>query len=159
MTNFHVVRNGQFVRITLLTGRKILGEVTRRHPKRDIAIIQVEKSGHIPIPIRTRPLKTAEEVYAIGSPLDKEFSGTVTRGIVSKFTTNRVGMEDIQADVAIQGGNSGGPLLDKNGNVVGISYAGIGSPGQSSTGVNFFIPIADALRRLNIVFRKRNQPS
>jgi len=91
--------------------------------------------------------------------LDKELSGTVTRGIVSKFTTNRAGMEDIQADVDIQGGNSGGPLLDKNGNVVGISYAGIGPAGQFSAGVNFFIPIADALRSLNINFRKRNQPS
>ncbi len=159
ITNHHVVGDNQFIRLTLLTGRKILGEVIRRHPKRDIAVIQVEKSGQIPIPIRTEPLKIAEEVYAIGSPLYKKLSGTVTKGIVSKFTTNRSGMEDIQADVDIQGGNSGGPLLDKNGNVVGISYAGIGPPGQFSAGLNFFIPITDALRRLNIVFRKRNQPS
>lgn len=159
MTNYHVTGNGQFMRITLLTGRKILGEVIRRHPKRDIAIIQVEKSGHLPIPIRNKPLKIAEEVFAVGSPLDKELSGTVTKGIVSKFTPNRAGMEDIQADVDIQGGNSGGPLLDSKGNVVGISYAGIGPSGQFSSGINFFIPIADALRRLNLKFRKRNQPS
>ena len=159
MTNHHVVGNSQFLRLTLLTGRKILGEVIRRHPKRDIAIIQVERSGQIPIPIRTEPLKIAEEVYAIGSPLYRKLSGTVTKGIVSKFATNRAGMEDIQADVDIQGGNSGGPLLDNKGNVVGISYAGFGPPGKFSAGVNFFIPIADALRRLNIVFRKRNRPS
>jgi len=159
MTNFHVVRNKQFTRIKLLTGRLILGEVIRRHPKRDIAIIQVENSGHIPIPIRTRALKVTEEVYAIGSPLLEDLSGTVTKGIVSKFSTNASGMEDIQADVDIQGGNSGGPLLDGKGNLVGISYAGIGPPGQFSSGVNFFIPIADALRKLNIEFKGKPKPS
>lgn len=159
MTNFHVVENREFVRIRLLTGRKILGEVIRRHPKRDIAIIQVEKSGNIPIPIRETPLKITEEVYAIGSPLDKKLSGTVTRGIVSKFTTNTSGMEDIQADVDIQGGNSGGVLLDAKGNVVGISYAGIGPPGKFSAGVNFFIPIMDALRKLNIVLSNHPKTS
>ena len=153
MTNFHVVGNGQFMRIKLLTGRRILGEVIRRHPKRDIAIIQVEKSGHVPIPIRTTPLKVTEEVYAIGSPRKKKMAGTVTRGIVSKFATNRVGMEDIQADVDIQGGNSGGPLLDGKGNLVGISYAGIGPPGKFSSGLNFFIPIMDALDKLNLGFK------
>jgi len=89
MTNFHVVQNSKFIRINLLTGRKILGDVIRRHPKRDVAIIQVEEAGHLPIPVRETPLKVTEEVYAIGSPLDKKLSGTVTRGIVSKFTTKR----------------------------------------------------------------------
>lgn len=159
MTNFHVVENSQFIRITLLTGRKILGEVIRRHPKRDVAIIQVEESGNLPIPIRETPLRITEEVYAIGSPLDRKLSGTVTRGIVSKFTNNRSGMEDIQADVDIQGGNSGGALLDAKGNVVGISYAGIGPTGKFSAGVNFFIPIMDALKKLNIVLKDRPRSS
>jgi S1-C subfamily serine protease len=155
LTNFHVVRNSQYVRITLITGRKILGEVVRRHPERDVALVQVEASGHVPIPIRNGPLKITEEVYAIGSPLDKKLSGTVTRGIVSKFATNRNGLEDIQADVDIQGGNSGGALLDVHGNVVGISYAGIGPPGKFSSGINFFIPIMDALDKLNLAFKSR----
>lgn len=159
MTNFHVVQNSKFIRINLLTGRKILGDVIRRHPKRDVAIIQVEEAGHLPIPVRETPLKVTEEVYAIGSPLDKKLSGTVTRGIVSKFTTNRAGMEDIQADVDIQGGNSGGALLDANGNVVGVSYAGIGPPGQFSAGVNFFIPIMDALKKLNIALKDQPKSS
>ena len=61
----------------------------------------------------------------------------------------------IQADVDIQGGNSGGPLVDASGNVVGISVAGIGPPGKFSSGVNFFIPIQDALRALDIKIKKR----
>ena len=81
----------------------------------------------------------------------------MTRGIVSKFATNRSGMEDIQADVDIQGGNSGGPLLDGKGNLVGISYAGIGPPGKFSSGLNFFIPIMDALEKLKLAFKTRKE--
>ncbi len=92
LTNFHVVENAQIVRVKLLTGRKVLGEVIRRHPKRDVALIQVEEAGHLPIPIRTEPLKVTEEIFAVGSPLDKSLSGTVTKGIVSKFTSNKFGM-------------------------------------------------------------------
>ncbi len=159
MTNFHVTENRDLMRLRLITGRKILGEVVRRHPKRDVAIIQVEPSGHLPIPIRMTPVKITEEVYAIGSPLDPKLSGTVSKGIVSKFASNRQGLEDIQADVDIHGGNSGGVLLDSNGNAVGVSYAGISGSGKMSVGLNFFIPIADALEKLNIVFKGRSEPS
>jgi len=153
MTNAHVVQNSQYVKLRLLTGRKILGEVIRKHPKRDVALIQVEPPGITPIPIRTDPARITETVFAIGSPLDKSLSGTVTKGIVSKFLPNRYGMEDIQADVDIQGGNSGGALLDAHGNIVGVTYAGWGPPGQFSAGVNFFVPIMDALRKLNVDFK------
>lgn len=64
------------------------------------------------------------------------------------------GCQTIEADVDIQGGNSGGALLDGHGNVVGVSYAGIGPPGKFSAGVNFFIPIMDALKKVNIEFAK-----
>jgi len=153
MTNFHVVKQAEFVRIILLTGRKILGEVIRRHPDRDVALIQVEKGGHLPIPIRTDPVKITEDVYAIGSPLRKGYSGTVSKGIISKYHTNKRGLEDIQADVDIHGGNSGGVLVDGQGNTVGVSYAGVSAGGsQTSVGLNFFIPIMDALTKLNIRF-------
>ena len=147
LTNRHVVGNADLLRIKLVTGRKILGEVIRRHPERDVALIQVEDAGHRPLPLRFEPLKITEEVFAIGTPLHKSASGTVTKGIVSRFTTNKYGLEDIQADVDIQGGNSGGALLDVDGNVVGITYAGVG---EHSIGMNFFIPIYDALDKLNV---------
>ena len=68
---------------------------------------------------------------------------------------NNRGLEDIQADVDIQGGNSGGPLVDANGNVVGISYAGIDPSGaKTSIGLNLFIPIGDALQKLKVAFAK-----
>lgn len=159
MTNYHVVKSRRIVSVTLLTGRKILGEVIRKHPKRDVVIVQVEASGHRPIPVRLDPVKIAEDVYAIGAPYKKRFAGTVTKGIVSKFRTNPDGLEDIQADVDILGGSSGGVLVDSKGNVVRVSYAGIGPPGKFSSGLNFFIPIYDALDKLNIKFKPKKAAS
>lgn len=151
MTNHHVIEGPDLVRINLLTGRQILGEVTRKHPKRDVTLVSVEASGYRPIPIRTEPLKITEDVYAIGSPLFQKLAGTVSKGVVSKFIPNRYGLEDIQADVDIHGGNSGGVLVDENGNAVGVTYAGIGGDEkQTSVGLNLFIPIVDALRMLNV---------
>lgn len=152
MTNHHVIDGQNFVRIELLTGRKTVGEVLRSHRKRDVALVKVENSGYRPIPIRTSPVKVTEDVYAIGSPLLKQLKGTVSKGVVSKFKGNPYGLEDIQADVDIHGGNSGGALVDGNGNVVGVSYAGYG--GQTSVGLNLFVPIMDAMRYLNVEFRK-----
>lgn len=161
MTNHHVIRGQKFIKVRLVTGREILGEVIRKHPERDVAIVQVEAGGHRPTPLRMKPVKIAEEVYAVGTPVAKRLGGTVSKGIVSSFRSNRLGLEDIQADVDIHGGNSGGPLLDKNGNVVGISYLGVNaSPGNKlSVGLNYFIPIYDALSKLNIGFKSRREGS
>lgn len=149
LTNAHVVGDAKFVKVVLVTGRSVLGEVLRVHRERDVALVLAEGDGYQALPIRETPAAIAEDVYAIGTPLERRYFGTVTRGIVSKYLTNGRRLEDIQADVDIQGGNSGGPLLDANGNVVAISYAGIG-PGKMSIGVNFFIPILDALDKLNV---------
>ena len=98
------------------------------------------------------PLTVSEEVYAIGAPLQERLRGTVTRGIVSAFRRDRLtGLETIQADVSIQGGNSGGPLVDAQGNLVGLTVAGYVVPGSTgSAGLNLFIPIGDALDRLRL---------
>ncbi|MFB0952801.1 MAG: hypothetical protein QMB02_08525, partial [Rhodospirillales bacterium] len=78
----------------------------------------------------------------------------------SKHLANQRGLEDIQADVDIHGGNSGCPLLDKNGNVVSISYAGLGdSSSEYSVGLNFFIPIMDALNQLKMKAVDKNPGS
>lgn len=160
LTNQHVVGDAKFVRVNLLTGRKLVGDVLRRHPARDVALVQVETTGIYPLPIRDVPANIAEEVFAIGSPTSKGLSGTVSKGIVSKYRANSRGLEDIQADVDIHGGNSGGPLLDKNGNVVGISYAGLGDSSSGfSVGLNFFIPIMDALNRLKMEATDKNSGS
>lgn len=92
--------------------------------------------------------KIAETVYAVGSPLAEDLSGSVTSGIISA-KRNFEGYKWIQADVAISPGNSGGPLVNQNGSVIGISTAGY-QPAGSQVGLNLFVPIGDAMDHLGI---------
>lgn len=154
ITNNHVVGDSRFVQVPLISGREVTGEVLRRHKGRDVALVLVEGNGFTALPIREAPAIVSEEVFAIGTPRNRELTTTVSKGIVSAVRLDkRDGLERIQADVDIHGGNSGGPLLDASGNLIGISVAGYSSAGdftKSSIGLNFFIPIADALARLKL---------
>jgi hypothetical protein len=147
LTNRHVVGGNENVIITLEGGIKINGKVLRKDYRRDVALIKTDKIVGAGLPIRTTDVIETDEVYAIGSPLEDTYQGTVTKGVVSNFVKNRFYKDLIQADVDIQEGNSGGALVDKNGNIVGITVSGIG---KRSIGMNFFIPIKDALNHLNV---------
>ncbi|MBF0284358.1 MAG: trypsin-like peptidase domain-containing protein [Magnetococcales bacterium] len=159
MTNAHVVGDARRVQVKFPNGRKYKGEVLRLDRERDAALIQVEEEHRkrlTPLPIRLNPPEVSSPVYAIGSPRDVQLSSTVTRGIISAFRkTKGKDLPWIQSDVTVQGGNSGGPLLDEHGNVIGITtkgeIAGHTLEGaRVGTGINFFIPIEDALDRLDI---------
>jgi hypothetical protein len=157
LTNYHVVGNAERVRVVLDDGTALTGVVERRHKVRDVALVRIEGARFPALPIRTTPLTVSEEVYAIGAPIQERLRGTVTRGIVSAFRRDRLtGLETIQADVSIQGGNSGGPLVDAQGNLAGLAVAGYVVPGGAgSAGLNLFIPIADALDRLRLEIADR----
>ncbi|MDB5763694.1 MAG: hypothetical protein JWQ21_2689 [Herminiimonas sp.] len=147
LTNRHVVGNAKFVKIKLPTGRELVGEVMRSDKARDVALVKTEPILVQPIGLRSSEPNIGEEVYALGSPLGDKFNSTLTRGILSGYRT----FEDnryIQSDVAILPGNSGGPLMDAKGSVVGITVAGLGARGIA--GMNFFIPIGDALAKLSV---------
>jgi len=87
--------------------------------------------------------KTGGRVFAVGAPLMEGLDGTVTAGIVSGMRMMD-GLNWIQSDAAISPGNSGGPLINDLGAVVGISTAGF-APGGSQVGLNLFVPIGEAL--------------
>jgi len=146
LTNEHVVREAKFVKIKFVTGGEVVGEVVRTNKRRDVALVKTEPTQIHPLPVRLKDVGIAEEVYAIGSPL--EFAGTVSKGIVSSIRDVE-GQTVIQSDTNIQVGNSGGPLVDAMGNVVGISTWKIMPNGQE-TGLNFFVPISDAIEQLGI---------
>ena len=155
VTNQHVVGGSREALIEFADGRTDRVAVLARDSNRDVALLELQTERGDPLPIRRSDLKLTEDVFAIGAPLDRSLSGTVTRGIVSNFVQNRFGLVEIQADVDIQSGNSGGALLDSSGNVVGITYAAISSSRDAATsiGVNFFIPIVDGLDHLNVSLR------
>jgi hypothetical protein len=154
LTDAHVVAGDKFVKVKLVTGRQILGEVLRKDVKRDVALIKVEESGLPALPIRETEPDVGEDVYALGASLGK-YESTLTRGIVSAYRDTREG-KLIQSDVKVLPGNSGGPLLDAYGNVIGLCESGAvipGMPGEVPSGVNFFNPILDSLKALGVQLR------
>ena len=112
-------------------------------------------------PVKADPLRVnraipavGDDVYAFGTPLDKALEGTLTRGVVSAIREED-GVRVIQSDVSILPGNSGGPLLDKHGNVIGIATEMVISDGQN-TNICRFISIGDVLPRLGFQFPKES---
>lgn len=152
LTNHHVVAGQRFARIRMLSGRSVVGEVMQSHPVRDIALIKIEGTGYPAVSIRETPAKVAEEVYAIGAPQSRELGWTVTRGVIS---AHRKAMppdkqDMLQVDIGIHGGNSGGPLLDRQGNLIALCVAGFTQGRGISSNLNLFIPIMDGLGKLGL---------
>ena len=151
LTNRHVVDSEEHFDIKRI-GRNYLAIGNRMKIASDgldAALVAVSFADVQPLRINTKLPEVGDDVYAIGSPVDIRFEGTLTRGVVGGIRDNVEGARYIQSDVGIAPGNSGGPLLDKWGNVIGIA-TGMMKHDDKPTPVNLFIPIADALRHLGI---------
>ena len=149
LTNQHVVGAAKTVRIRWSDGLETDGEVLRTHKARDVALIKTDPRGRDPLPVRQHPAQLGEPVLAIGTPKDQGLQNTVTRGVVS---ANRIfdGFSFIQSDVGVNHGNSGGPLIDDKGYVIGLTDLGRTGDAGDPIGLNFFIPIKDALDFLGV---------
>ena len=143
LTNNHVVENAEKIVVRLSDEREFEAKVVGRDPKTDIAVIKINAKGDLPVaPLGdSRRLEVGEWVLAIGNPFGLEH--TVTAGIVSaKGRRIGAGPYDnfIQTDASVNPGNSGGPLINIRGEVVGINTA-IFSRGGGNIGIGFAIPI------------------
>lgn len=157
LTNAHVVGNANRVRIvTSGKYKKLIADVIRVARKRDVALLRIRdlpEDFDIPLlPVRKTKPGIGDDVYAIGAPQLTRLQDTVTKGIVSAHRLERKKKQMlIQADVDIHGGNSGGPLIDENGNIIGMAVSGLIFQATSTgIGLNNFIPINDALKKLDI---------
>ncbi len=148
MTDQHVVDNALKVRVRWSDGMETQGEVLRVDRRHDVALIKTDTRGRTPLAVRFEPLTPGETVFAIGTPLDPHFQNTVTRGVVSALHTFN-GLPFIQSDVQVTHGNSGGPLLDEKGLVVGMTDWGF-TPEGAPTGLNLFTPVRDAFDFLEL---------
>lgn len=141
VTNNHVIRGAQRVTVTLLDGRKLKAEVIGTDPESDLALLDIQGSGYPTAKLgSSEPPAVGSWVLAIGNPLG--FDHTVTSGIIS--ARGRTGIdvatyEDfLQTDAAINSGNSGGPLVNLKGEVVGLNTAI--ELVQGNQGLGFAIP-------------------
>lgn len=149
ITNRHVVRDSPVLRVRWSDKSETTARVIRSDVRRDVALLKVDDlRGRAPLSVRRESPLVGEAVFAIGTPLEKDFQNTVTKGVVSA-NRNLDGQSFIQSDVAVDHGNSGGPLLDDAGRVLGITQWGYAPDGVSHN-LNFFIPIGDALRVLAV---------
>jgi serine protease Do len=142
LTNNHVVEGAKTLEVRLHDDRELRAEVVGTDPKSDLAVIRVHADGLRAAPLHAAAdLRVGQWVLAVGSPFG--LSRTVTVGIVSAVGRGAMGITDygdfIQTDAAINRGNSGGPLIDLRGRVVGINTA-IFSPNGGSSGIGFAIP-------------------
>jgi len=149
LTNHHVVGESNSVAVKFNSGLQVIGKVVAFNSGRDVAIVKVDASLPKHFRVSRMVPSVGTDVYAIGSPLDEKLHSTVTRGIISGVREENKKML-IQSDVNIRPGNSGGPLVDKNGTVVGIAVSGL-VINSVSQGINFFIPIDDALKSLGAI--------
>ena len=147
LTNHHVVGTTHYVKVRLASGQVLVGEVLRDDARRDVALVRTEPAGMPALHVNMAEPAVGSDVFAIGSPLTQELAGTFTRGVLSG-TRQINGLEFLQSDVAVNHGNSGGPLLDGASAVVGITVLKI----DQASGLSFFIPIRDAANVLQLVF-------
>jgi S1-C subfamily serine protease len=142
VTNAHVVGDARTVRLTTTDRRVTAGTVLVRDARADIAIVSA--------PLRLAPLAprpslpaVGDDVFALGSPLG--LTGSLSKGVVSAVGRRESFGEAIQTDAAVNPGNSGGPLVDAGGRVVGIATA----RARDAEGITFAIPIATVARARN----------
>lgn len=151
LTGQHVVGQARYVKVRFVTGREVNGEVVRTDRRRDVALVKLESDIYPCLPIgESSRVQPGTEVFAIGTPLFETLGQTVTKGIVSGYGEED-GLRVLRSDVAVHRGNSGGPLLDRTGMVVGLSVSGfLLMPDGVGVGLNSFIPIEEALTTLAI---------
>lgn len=151
VTNYHVIEGAQAVSVSLLQsedGEEIPAEIIGGDEQTDIAVLKIDKTDCVPVTLgKSSELIVGELAITIGNPLGSELSGTVTAGIISalnrKLTIEGREMNLIQTDASINSGNSGGPLINSYGQVVGITSAKVAT--AYGEGLGFAIPIDEAL--------------
>ena len=164
ITNHHVIADGDSYKITYTDGEEVDAKLLGGDQYSDIAVLSVdlrEKDKVVEIGT-TDSLRVGDTTFTVGAPLDNVYSWTVTRGIISgkerlvEVAVDNAGyiMNVLQTDAAVNSGNSGGPLCNSNGDVIGVISAKISSTGVE--GMGFAIPIETALEKAEQIISGEN---
>ena len=167
-TNHHVVEGAKYIKIVLADESEVEGELVGSDEYADVAVVKIPVDKVIAVAEigKSEDVLVGDTIFAIGTPVSLEYSFTVTRGILSgknrmvEMTSSSKGnsifqtsgdswyMNLLQIDASINSGNSGGPLANSNGQVIGITNSKLSSSTMSGTSIEnmgFAIPIEDAL--------------
>ena len=162
VTNNHVISGAAKVKVILASGKTIAAKVVGKDSTSDLAVLSID-SKYVTQTASfgdSRSLQSGQTVIAIGSPEGSEYASTVTQGIISSpsrtITYNSNQMTVIQTDAAINSGNSGGPLVNSDGQVIGINSMKLSSSssGDSVEGMGFAIPSNEVVTIVNQLVKK-----
>lgn len=162
VTNNHVISGAAKVKVILASGKTIAAKVVGKDSTSDLAVLSIA-SKYVTQTASfgdSSSLQSAQTVIAIGSPEGSEYASTVTQGIISSpsrtITYNSNQMTVIQTDAAINSGNSGGPLVNSDGQVIGINSMKLASSssGDSVEGMGFAIPSNEVVTIINQLVKK-----
>lgn len=153
LTNYHVIEGARMIRATLFNGEEFDAEPVGADPDNDVAVLKIDAPAELLHPVlfadESLTLRVGQKVYAFGNPFGLE--RTMTVGIISSLNrqipsrTQRTMKSIIQIDAALNRGNSGGPLLNSRGELIGMNTA-IASRTGENTGVGFAIPVSSVRR-------------
>jgi len=149
VTNYHVIADTAKLEVILNDGSKLKPKIVRLNKESDLALLKIEKNNIVPFKISdTESTGMGKEIYVIGTPSAEDLSQTLTKGIISSIRKQANGSKIIQTDASISRGNSGGPLIDKEGKLLGIVNAKL--IGMGIEGISFAMPASEITKSLVI---------
>ncbi|NPA89875.1 MAG: PDZ domain-containing protein [Chloroflexi bacterium] len=166
VTNYHVIEGAESIEVSFSTDEVLPARVVGADPPNDLAVLQVDQvpSGLVPLSERlgdSDALQVGQRAIAIGNPFGR-FDRTLTAGVISALgrtieAEGRRLRKVIQTDAAINRGNSGGPLLDGDGRLIGVNSA-IFSPTGTNAGIGFAIPVNTVKRVVPVLIERGRYP-
>lgn len=165
LTNYHVIEGAQDITVTLSDGNEVPATVVNYDQEKDLAMIKLKEGTTVPAVAElgdSDELYPGAEVIAIGTPLSKNLAYTLTKGVISGNdrtieTQSGTSVHLIQTDAAINSGNSGGPLVNTKGQVIGINSMKLGSQSTGSAtveGIGFAIPINEVKSQIDTLSKQ-----
>lgn len=165
LTNYHVIEGAKDITVTLSDGTEVAGTVVNYDQEKDLAMVKLKEGTKVPAVAElgdSDELYPGAEVIAIGTPLSKSLAYTLTKGIISGNdrsiqTENGTSVHLLQTDAAINSGNSGGPLVNTKGQVIGINSMKLGSQSMGSAtveGIGFAIPINEVKSKIDTLSKQ-----
>lgn len=159
VTNNHVVSGSSEIQVILSNGKTVDAQIVGTDETTDLAVLKINAANVTTVATfgNSNDIAAGQDVIAIGSPMGSEYANTVTKGIISatkrtvKASDSSVATTVIQTDAAINSGNSGGPLVNMAGQVIGINSMKLASStdGTSVEGMGFSIPSNEVVRVIN----------